>query len=353
VEKRWPAEQDVRPLLVSTAQPWLESVFATLPGGPVYLSNYRREIVDAGFRLRPDGRFYQVVEPGDASLPEYLTLLPGTMSDPVEIVGYDLPVRDVVAGDLVPLTLALRSPEGTSDFFVPVVRIGGLSFPFTTDSHVTSPSWLPGEVIVERFDFTLPFDLPGGVYPVTVSLKNLTTDQEESPAIGLGELVVTGLDNPPDNSHLLANFRQRVGLVAASAWNSGQRRVAVWDEPLDAQPGDTVWLLLKWRALARAEESYTVFVHLIDGENRPLATLDYTPLGGSTPTHLWIPKWLPGQQYLDPYRLRISDDLPPGTYFIEVGLYEMVSRRRLHMADESGNLIGDRLILGPVEVSAD
>ena len=79
-------------------------------------------------------------------------------------------------------------------------------------------------------------------------------------------------------------------------------------------------------------------------------TLDYTPLGGSAPTHLWIPKWLPGQRLLDPYRMVIPDDLPPGTYYIEVGLYEMVSKRRLHLADETGNLIGDRLILGPIEV---
>ena len=36
-----------------------------------------------------------------------------------------------------------------------------------------------------------------------------------------------------------------------------------------------------WQALARAEESYTVFVHLIDAANRPLVTFDYTPLEGS------------------------------------------------------------------------
>jgi hypothetical protein len=53
---------------------------------------------------------------------------------------------------------------------------------------------------------------------------------------------------------------------------------------------------------------------------------------------------------LDPYRLSIPADLAPGTYYVEVGLYEMVSKRRLHMADEAGNLIGDRLILGAIEV---
>ncbi len=350
VEERWPDENDVRPVLVSTAQPWLESVFATLPGGPVYLSNFRREIVDAGFRLRPDGPFYQVVEPGDTSLPAGLTPLAGESGESVEIVAYDLPRRHVGAGDFVPLTLALRAPAGTADFYVPFVRFGELSFEPTTDSHLTSPEWQPGEIIVERFDFALPHDLLTGDYPVWVGLKNLSTNTVSETVYPLGELSVTGRDTPPDYDFLLANFRQRVGLVSATARVGRERRAALWDEPLPAQPGDTLHLLLQWQALARAEESYTVFVHLIDAANRPLVALDYTPLGGSAPTHLWIPKWLPGQRLLDPYRMQLPADLPPDTYYIEVGLYDMVGRRRLIMADDVGNTIGDRLILGAVVI---
>ena len=349
VETRWPDAADVRPVLVSTAQPWLESVFATLPGGPVYLSNYRREIVDAGFRLRPDGPFYQVVEPSETALPDGLTPVAGS-GEVVEVVGFDLPPGEAAAGEFVPLTLALRAPAGTTDYYVPVVRVGGLSFPFTTDSHLTTPLWQPGEVIVERFDFALPHDLPGGLYPVSVALKNLSADGTVGSELLLGELTVIGNERPPDTSRLLANFRQQVGLAGATIRNGWDRRTAVWTEPLPARPGDTLRLLLQWRSLAPATESYTVFVHLIDAANRPLVTLDYTPLGGSAPTHLWIPKWLPGQRLLDPYRLTLPDDLPPGEYYVEVGLYEMVSKRRLHMADDAGNYIGDRLILGPVEV---
>ncbi len=352
VERRWPDEGDVRPVLVSTAQPWLESVFATLPGGPVYLSNFRREIVDAGFRLRPDGPLYQVVEPGETTVPDGLTPLPGG-DGAAEIIAFDLPRRDVAAGEFVPLTLAMRAPEGTADYYAPVVHVGDLTFAFTTDSHLITPGWLPGEVIVERFDFALPHDLPEGAYPVSVGLANLSSDTESAARHSLGELTVTGQDTPPRLDYLLANFRQRVGLVAATARLGSERRAAVWSEPLAARPGDTVHLLLQWQSIARAEESYTVFVHLIDGENRPLLTLDYTPLGGSAPTHLWIPKWLPGQRLLDPYRLPIPDDLPPGRYYVEVGLYEMVSKRRLHMADAAGNLIGDRLILGAVDIMSE
>ncbi len=207
-------------------------------------------------------------------------------------------------------------------------------------------------VIVERFDFALPHDLPGGSYPVSLGLRNLTTGQEVDVGLPLGHLEVDGQDHPIDPNNLLANFRQRVGLKSATARNGLlDRRQAPWQGTLPASPGDTIHLTLEWESLALAEESYTVFVHLIDLANRPLVALDYTPLGGSAPTHLWIPKWLPGQKLVDPYRLEIPADIVPGTYLIEVGLYEMTAGRRLHMSDPRGNLIGDRYILGSVEIS--
>lgn len=349
VAQRWPDPADVRPEFVSTARTWLENVFDFLSGGPVYLSNYRREIVDAGFRLRPFGPFYQVVEPGETAVPPELT--PAAMrAGDIAIVGYALPQRRVTAGDYVPLTLAMRAPQATADFYVPVVHVGELSFPFTTDSHLVTPLWQPGEVIVERFDFALPHNLPAGEYPVSVGLRNLSADADLDATLSLGTLTVSAAQNPVPTTDLLANFRQRVGLVGATAVASGRRATAPWDGPLVAQPGDTIPVTLRWRSLAKAEESYTVFVHLIALDNTPRVALDYTPLGGAMPTHLWIPKWLPGQESFDPYRLPIPADLAPGTYLIEVGLYEMTSGRRLHIADRAGNLIGDRYVLGSVIV---
>ncbi|MCI0395396.1 MAG: DUF2723 domain-containing protein [Chloroflexi bacterium] len=351
VEERWPNPADVQPRLVSTARPWVESVFDFLSGDPVYLSGYRREVVDAGFRLRPRGPFYQVVEQGEATIPPELTRVEAPAGT-LEVVGYLLPQRQVTAGDFVPLTLAMGAPAVTADYYAPVLHVGELIFAFTTDSHLITPQWQPGEVIIERFDFALPHDLPAGDYPVTLQLRNLSANQNSGPALALGQLAVNAQQFPIGTDHVLANFRQRVGLVRATASNGlASRRAAPWDSPLAAEPGDVIHLTLEWQSLAPAEQSYTVFVHLIDAANRPLVALDYTPLGGSTPTHLWIPKWLPGQRMLDPYRLPIPADLPPGTYFIEVGLYEMTSGRRLHISDAAGNLAGDRYILGSVVVT--
>lgn len=232
--------------------------------------------------------------------------------------------------------------------YVPELHVGDLNYTFTTDSHQLTPTYTPDEIVVEAFDFALPHDLPSGKYPVTLNLKNLSTDTTVLLNLNLGTLAVTGQDHPIRIDHLLANFRQRVGLVAGKANGA----IAPWSEEQapHVKPGDTLKTTLTWQSLAPAEESYTIFLHLIDAGNQPVAGLDYTPLGGSMPTHLWIPKWLPGQTMLDPYRLQVPDNLAPGTYYLEVGMYEMVGGRRLHISDQDGNLAGDRWILGAVVV---
>jgi hypothetical protein len=255
----------------------------------------------------------------------------------------------------VPLTLAMRAPAGTESYYVPSISVGqdeqAMRHEFTTDGHLITPQWQAGEVIIERFDLALPHDLAAGDYPITVDMRDLSAGEDTGLALSLGELTVNEAEHVVATSRLLTTFRQRAGLASATARNGlGQRRNAPWDEPLYAQAGDTINVTLEWQSLAPAEESYTVFVHLIDLANRPLVALDYTPLGGSAPTHLWIPKWLPGQKMLDPYRLALPDDLPPGEYLIEAGLYEMTGGRRLHLADAAGNLVGDRYILGSVVV---
>jgi hypothetical protein len=356
VTRRWPDPTDVTPRLVATDRPWVESVYDFLPGGPVYLSGYRPEIVRAGFRLRPRGPFYQVVEPGETSVPDALAPLAPIAVGELDVLGFAIPEMPVKAGDLISVTLAMRAPAGTGRYYVPSFHFGegpeGRTFEFTTDSHLVTTAWQAGEVIVERFEFALPAGTATGRYPLILFMRDLGSGATEPRAIDLGTVQVVEGTRPLPASHLLANFRQRVGLVSVQVANGfTSRRRAPWDEPLPAVPGDTLRVVIGWQSLAPAEESYTVFVHLIDLADRPLVELDYTPLGGSAPTHLWIPKWLPGQRLLDPYRLRIPDDLAPGRYLIEVGLYEMTSGERLHLADAHGDLIGDRYILGPVEVA--
>ena len=351
------AESDVRPIFVSAAKPWITHIYEQLPAHPVYLSRFERTIFDAGFRLRTRGVLQQVVQPGDETIPAELTPL-SPSGEKIELIGYQLPQRQFKAGAFVPLTLAMRAPSAVSDVYVPVLSVGALQFPFTTDSHLLTTSWSPNEVIVESFSFALPHDLPTGSYPLSVRFENLSGETEVSGSADLGSLQVEANPHPPRTEDLLANYRQRVGLRAATV-DYDRNYQAPWDRPIYTHVGDTIRLTLEWDVLAKPEDSYTVFVHLIDKSNRPIIDyLDYTPLGGASPTHLWFPKWLPGQRLRDPYTIKllskqksadgtmISADIPPGEYLLEVGLYEQFTRRRLHISDQQGNIVGDRYIMG-------
>ncbi len=110
VNGNWPDPDVVTPKLVAagTENPWLTAVFDNLAAGPVYLSNYRPgPLAGTEFRLRPSGLFYQVVEPGDTSIPEGMTEVTA-VANAIEVMAYDLPQHHVAAGDFVPLTLAMR-----------------------------------------------------------------------------------------------------------------------------------------------------------------------------------------------------------------------------------------------------
>ena len=131
-----------------------------------------------GSALRPDGPLYQVVEPGDGDVPITLTPWP-LIGRPGEIVAYGRHNGRQRPATCPAFTRHARAPAGTADYFVPVIRVGELVFPFTTDSHLTTPEWQPGEVISPNAsDFALPHDLPDGIYPLSVGLKNLSADTE-------------------------------------------------------------------------------------------------------------------------------------------------------------------------------
>lgn len=109
----------------------------------------------------------------------------------------------------------------------------------------------------------------------------------------------------------------------------------------------SITLLLYWEPLARAEVDYVVFVHLSGAVNAAGSTVwdqdDHRPLDGFASTLAWEP----GTLYRDPYHLlkEAGVTLPPGTYTLEVGLYDPDSGARLPVYDESGVLLGDRYLL--------
>jgi hypothetical protein len=358
-------EADARLVYVSTANPWVESVWAHIEEGPIFLPDYRPAVRDAGFRLVPEEPFYRVVTPPVIDVaPTYP--LDVWADDRLHILGYDLLTRAVRAGDPLILVLYQSVSERMEDIWMPYARLGPVEARWTTDSRLLTSQWLPGEVVVERYELPVPFTLPPGEYPLHLGYADLSGGRAELDLSTGGATVdlttITVLPSSPTRGmnrgvppveeleRALANLDNQVALMGAQARVGWRVHRALWEQPPVVQAGQPLHLTLTWRALVSPRDSFTVFIHLIDGGGRYVAGHDYTPLGGACPTYLWFPKWLPGQTFTDPYRLFIPADLPPGDYWLEVGMYGMTSLHRLPVVDLAGNLAGDRVILGPVRV---
>jgi len=352
------SDSDVVPVYVSTSNPWVDSVWAHIEEGPIYLPDYRPAVRDAGFRLVPEDGLYRVVAPPVTdAVPDYS--LDIWVDDRVHILGYDLPQSSVRAGDPVVLVLYQSTPDPMSEIWMPYARVGAVEARWTTDSRVLTPQWQPGEIIVERYEIPLPFSAQPGRYTLRLGYDDLTGGRASLPlSTGGTEVELTTLTVGPPLaapaqgilSADLANLDNQVALEGARARVGWQHRKAFWQEPLRARAGQSLHLTLYWCVLTSPRDSFTVFIHLIDSAGRFVVGHDYTPLGGAYPSYLWFPKWLPGQKLTDPYRLVLPNDLPSGDYWVEIGMYGMTSLRRLPVVDSQGNLAGDRVILGPVRV---
>ncbi|HQE93589.1 MAG TPA: DUF2723 domain-containing protein [Anaerolineae bacterium] len=350
---------DLRLLYVTGSLSWADAVFGNLAAGPVYLTNYRREIRDMGFRLRPEGDLWRVLEPPalEPVTPQY-PLHDVWVDGRLELLGYDLPAVAVAPGGVISLTLYARVATTETAILMPFARLGMVEQRWTTDSRHLTPDWLPGEIIVERYAVYVPYTLPPGTYPLSLGYTDMTNAVSALP-FGDGEtaLLLTELTVLPDKAAerqarvlegALTNIGNDVALLSARAAVGWAKREAPWQEPLTLKAGQPLHVTLTWHVLAPPQTSYTVFIHLIDAAGMPYFGHDYTPLGGAFPSYLWFPKWLEGQQGLDPYRLLIPANIPPGQYWLEVGMYEMGSVRRIPQFSLDGTMTGDRFILGPL-----
>ena len=91
-----------------------------------------------------------------------------------------------------------------------------------------------------------------------------------------------------------------------------------------AIPGGYVELTLFWQAQGPAPIDYQVFTHLHDGETM-MGQLDGQPVCSTNPTS----QWQAGELIVDPYRIPIRGDAPPGSVPLIIGMYDLVTMKRL------------------------
>jgi 4-amino-4-deoxy-L-arabinose transferase-like glycosyltransferase len=107
--------------------------------------------------------------------------------------------------------------------------------------------------------------------------------------------------------------------------------------------GDTVTAVTRWQVQATAGAfPLAFFVHLLDAGEQIVAQQD----GLGYPPHTWQP----GDQFLQVHHLSTNPSIPPGRYWLLLGLYHRDTGERWLLTDPDGVPLGDRLLLGAVEI---
>ena len=95
------------------------------------------------------------------------------------------------------------------------------------------------------------------------------------------------------------------------------------------EQGETLRLVLYWRALQQIPEDYTVFVHVARADGTTLVQRDVQPRDGAHPTSSWAADEL----VTDPHELSIPSDALPDIYWLKVGMYSLATMQRLPVVD--------------------
>lgn len=115
--------------------------------------------------------------------------------------------------------------------------------------------------------------------------------------------------------------------------------------PQRLKPGDRVAVTLYWNAQRPLTATYQSFVHLVYPEGQIWTQSDHLNPAGF-PTDRW-----PTERYIrDIHTLVLPRDIPPGSYYLSVGLYTLHDQQRLPVQAANGGQVDNVILSQPVIV---
>jgi 4-amino-4-deoxy-L-arabinose transferase-like glycosyltransferase len=275
--------------------------------------------------------------PMEEVAPEDRDVAPG-----IQLLGYDLPVAVAGPGETVRLALYWRATEDVSRDYQISVQLfdqeGNLWLEQKgrpVDGTYPTTEWHEDEVLRDWHDLALPPDTPQGRHELFLQVL------EDGEVLGekqLGFLQVEGRPHEFDIPAMQRDVGARIG--------SGALLLGYNLNTDSVKAGESLLLTLYWQALDEMDTSYTVFTHLLDADERVWGQTDSLPRGGEAPTT----SWLRDEVIADEYAILIDQEAPPGTYVIEIGMYDASTWERLPIVADGERLDGDRLLLERIQV---
>lgn len=100
--------------------------------------------------------------------------------------------------------------------------------------------------------------------------------------------------------------------------------------PQEVQPGERVYLLLRWQADEPVTVDYSVFAHLLDPNRERIAQNDGMPRDNTSPTS----RWQAGQVVEELRPITLPDNAQPGDYTFYLRMYDYVTSERLTISQD-------------------
>lgn len=293
------------------------------------------------------------------------------LGDSIQMVGYTLgaPLRP---GQISPVLLYWKTEQPLPVDYTAFVQLiddqGNLVAQhdgLTGDGFNTSALWVPGRVVQDWHDLSVPRDVKPGLYRLISGLYLLqdlrrlpVVDEagESSPddVVELGEVKIPMNAQAAQPGHALGvSVGPSIRLLGYDLATMDARGEIVSrgnDETpsrLSIRPNQILELKLYWQARASLSTDYKVFVHLVDDHGKVVAQRDVFPGDSRYPTRIWEPD----EKVVDIHDLPLKQ-LSPGRYGIVVGMYNPENGERLAVVDAQDKSLPDRAIpVGNVEVS--
>ncbi len=283
----------------------------------------------------PVGRLFPAAElavlrpqepPSLAALaPTTSTLAP--LNDALTLLGYDLPTRHLRAGETVSLLLyweatqdSLEDLELRLDLHTHAGDIVASQDVPPVVGYPTS-QWQRGDRWRGAHRFLLPPDIKSGTYTLTVGLPG------GGETIDLGKLELTAPDHLMEPPQVAQEVGGTLGGLA-TLYGYGFA-------PVELHPGEVLSTTLVWQVEDETREGYKSFVHLLRDDGSRAAGSDAVPGGWQRPTTGWVE----GEYVVDRHIFNVPSDLPPGTYRLQVGLYDEDSGTRLHTEEGADTIL--------------
>jgi hypothetical protein len=108
------------------------------------------------------------------------------------------------------------------------------------------------------------------------------------------------------------------------------------------KPGGTVYVETVWRVDSVPDRLLSIMAHALGPDGRAVAVGD----GLGVP----IESWQPGDVFVQRHTLTVPKDTPPGSYWIQTGVYWLDDALRERWATHDARTSGDRVLLTALDV---